>query len=131
MSDLDTLIPQPSETAIQPVRMRNLQPAIRAALPIISDLREGKLDLERLKTMDWFYWIEAYARHGDALTEVVAYLTGTPLDEALDWTPDVAITYATRAVRANLDFFASLARQIGAPVATTASPTPGPTPSSD
>lgn len=128
---LETLIPQPSESSIQPVRMRNLQPAIRAAWPIITDLREGKLDLDRLKAMDWFTWLDAYARHGDALIEAVAYLTDTPLDVAMDWSPDIAITMAARALRVNMDFFASSARRIGAPGAETTTTTPGPTPSSD
>jgi hypothetical protein len=127
---MNTLIPQPSETSIRPITMRTLQPAVRAALPIITDLREGKLDLERLKDGDWLTWMDAYARHGAALTEAIAYLTDTPIEQALDWTPDVAITMATRALSVNLDFFVSSARRIGAPGAETTQ-TPGPTPSND
>lgn len=137
MSDLETLIPQPVTLEIggktielKPVTMRQLQPAIKAALPILQALKSGALDLEKLQSMDLLAWIEAYAIHGDALSEMVAYLAGVTPEALADWTPDQVILAASAVVRVNTDFFASLARQIpGAPVVETKST--GPNPSSD
>lgn len=130
MSDLETMTATPyaDAPAIAPVTMRNLAPAIRAAMPIIADVRAGKLDLDALKKGDWFAWLGAFDRHGQALTEAVAHLSGATVDEAMSWTPDIAIAMATRVVRTNVDFFASLARQA---VRAQTTPEPGPTPSND
>ncbi|MFA7269829.1 MAG: hypothetical protein WC073_10835 [Sterolibacterium sp.] len=136
-TELETMIPQPVEIevagktiALKPVTMRQLQPAIKAALPILQAIKSGALDMEKLKAMDMMAWIEAYAEHGEALTEMVAYLSGVSVEELNDWTPDEVILAAGAVVRVNTYFFVSLARQIpGAPVKE--APPTGPNPSSD
>lgn len=138
-NELETLIPQPVEIAVggktltlKPVTMRQLQPAIRAALPILQALKSGALDLEKLKSMDMLAWIKAYAEHGAALSEMVAYLSGVSVEELNDWTPDEVILAASAVMRVNTDFFVSLARQIMVAPAKKAQTEPtGPNPSSD
>lgn len=148
MSELETLNPQPGEITaggktiiITPAKMRNIEPAIVAALPIIQALKSGKLDIKtltgldlaNLETADILDLLEVYAEHAPAISQMVAYMAGVSLDELYDWDlPEYVTAFAT-VVRVNLDFFASLARQIpGAPVAAKAGQKPtGPNHSSD
>jgi hypothetical protein len=118
MHEIETLILQPVEIevggetiTIKPVTMRNLQPAIKAALPIIRALKSGDLDIEALKSLDVVAWVAAYAEYGDALLEMVSYMTGIAHDDLMACAPDEVILAASAAIRANLDFFASLARR--------------------
>lgn len=137
--ELETLIPQLVEITVggktlvlKPVTMRQLQPAIHAALPILQAIKSGALDLEKLKSMDLLAWVEAYAEHGAALSEMVAYLSGVSVEELNDWTPDEVILAASSVIRANPDFFVSLVRQIVVAPAKKADTAPtGPNPSSD
>ena len=120
MSDLETMLPEPvtvtaggKTITLKPVTMRQLQPAIRAALPILHALKSGQLDISKLKGMDMLAWAEAYAEHGNALSEMIAHLAGVSVAELGDWTPDEVLVVASQAMRVNTDFFTSLARQIG------------------
>lgn len=135
-TNLETLIPTPVEITVNgktltlhPVTMRQLQPAIRAALPILQALKSGALELEKLKAMNIMAWAEAYALYGDDLGDMVAYLMGVEPEEMAGWTPDQVVLAVSAVVRVNADFFASLARQpVAAPK--TAQPQTGPSPSS-
>lgn len=136
LASLDTMIPQPNEITVggktivlKPITMRQLQPAIRASLPILQALKSGALDLEKLKSIDIMTWAEAYAEHGAALSEMVAYMVGVSHEELKDWTPDEVILAAIKVVQVNMDFFASLARRN--PVAPSIAPQNGQNPSSD
>lgn len=146
MSELETLIPQAVEiqaggetVVIRPAKMRNIEPAIQAALPILQALKSDRLDIEtlaridlaNLKTADILDLLEVYAEYGGAVSEMVAHLAGVSVETVRDWSLDEYVIALATVVRVNLVFFASWVRPTRAAPEVAQPMEPGHGPSSD
>lgn len=101
MSDLEKLIPQATELAIQgetlaimPLKVGQMPAFLRAITPVMNHLNRSEID-----------WIALFGERGDDLLSAIAIAVKKPRSWVDDLAADEAIVLAAKVIEVNADFF--------------------------
>ncbi len=92
---------QAGDVEISPLRLRQIRPLLDALAAIDGDF----LSVEAFERLDADGWLQLIRTSGETILPVLAILTGVPVEQLAELTPDDVLELAAVAIEVNSAFF--------------------------